>query len=269
MPPFLIFPGTFPLDLTLFTTSPFSFPSPSHSLSSRFGTPFTHQWECEGTTFRPRHRTTPKTTTRVSYYQVGLPDPPIPQASTRLPTPTETDVHHDGTIDCRPVGKHRDPRGSDLSVHRLGSSTREEESTRSLFSCDGFVSYLRTAAVSALFCTGFSHCAQPTQHSTPSSSVPKPTSFLRPTAQTNRSSFLAPPAACVYQQSRVQARHIHEKHDPPATHLDRPSFSPLLSSLVDGCANISILFCSSIASFFLRHFHRQISVESSHDLVIW
>lgn len=122
-------PALSPLtSLFTFTTSPFSFPSPSHSLSSRFGTPFTHQWECKGRNFRPRNRTTPKTTTtRATYHQVGLPDPSIPQASTRLPTPTETDVH-DGTIDCcRRVGKHRDRRGFGLPVHRLGSSTREQE----------------------------------------------------------------------------------------------------------------------------------------------
>lgn len=189
-----------------------------------------------------------KTTTRVSYYQVGLLDPLIPRPP-RASHPDRDDVHS-GTINCRRVGKHRDARGSGLPVHRLGSSTREEERRSRSLGCDGFVSYARRPApvLHWLFPLRPVH-----PHSTPSSSVPKPTTSPRPTAQTNRSSFLAPPAACVYQQSGVQTRHIHERTR-PSRHPGRPSFSPLLSPLVDSCANISTLFCSSIASFFSATF---------------
>lgn len=121
---FSFFPALSP-STSLFTTSPFSFPSPSHSLSSRFGTPFTHQWECEGRTFRPRNRTTPKDD------DASLPLPSWTPGSLDSPglhaPPHDDRDAHDASIDCRPVGKHRDPRGSGLPVHRLGSPTRGEE----------------------------------------------------------------------------------------------------------------------------------------------
>lgn len=249
MPPFLIFPGTFPLDLTLFTTSLFSFPSPSHSLSSRFGTPFTHQWECEGRTFRPRNRTTPKDDDAGLLLPGRTPGSLDSQASTRLaPRPRRRPFRHDQLSPSWKTSRRTRLR---LACPSFGKLDKGGRTTRSLsLGCDGFVSYTRRPApvLHWLFPLRPVH-----PHSTPSSSVPKPTSSPRPTAQTNRSSFLAPPAACVYQQSGVQTRHIHERTR-PSRHPGRPSFSPLLSPLVDSCANISTLFCSSIASFFSATF---------------
>ena len=78
---------------SLFTTSPFSFPPP-HTRFLSLWISFAHQWECEGRIFRPRIRTTPKTTTttttRVFYSRI-----PQSQASTRLPYPPRRAHRHD------------------------------------------------------------------------------------------------------------------------------------------------------------------------------